>query len=174
MNGRLLSSTVRSGHTPRTPSRAPFGSSRPGRSVVAALLLAFTVAGGAGGLFGCATANGLIAQRAEVFTPGVGRISIRDSHSDIISLDVFNKTDYPMTVLRDAFLLSTTSRGTRSRLPGGVAHVYVIPPGGVHEVNLRFDLHDLHPGEQALLLSQDALIVNGQPVFLEPLPFVVR
>ena len=131
-------------------------------------LLAF-----AGGLPGCGGTYGIVAQRGEVFTPGAARVVLRGVREDIITVDVFNQTPAPMVIYRDSFLLSTPS-GTRSRLPGGVSNVYTVQPGGVHEVRVRFSLANLHPGEQLALVLQNALVVNGQPIPIEPLPFVVQ
>ena len=91
----------------------------------------------------------------------------------IVTVDVFNQTAYPLVIYRDLFMLSTAT-GMRSRMPGGVSNVYTVRPGGVHTVKVRFDLTGMRPGEQAALVFQNALIVNGQPLPLEPLPFVVQ
>ena len=139
-----------------------------GGSLMAAAALASV------GVAGCGTASyTIVAQRGEVFTPGAVRVVMRNVHRDIISVDVFNQTGAPMVVYRDSFLLST-STGMRARLAGGVSNVYNIPPGGVHEVRVRYDLSGLSRGEQLALVLQNALVVNGQPVPIEPLPFLVQ
>lgn len=135
---------------------------------VGALLL-----GGAGQLTGCGTASQLVAQRGEVFTPGAARVVLMSTSNNIVTVDVFNQTAYPLVIYRDLFMLSTAT-GMRSRMPGGVSNVYTVRPGGVHTVKVRFDLTGMRPGEQAALVFQNALIVNGQPLPLEPLPFVVQ
>lgn len=122
---------------------------------------------------GCAEGTRLIAQRPEVFLPGGARVVLMKVDDDLITLDVFNQTPYPLTIYRDAFLLSTPS-GMRSRLPGGVSNVYNVAPGGVHTVKMRYKLDGLHRGDQVALMFQNALVVNGQPMPLEPLPFVVE
>lgn len=123
---------------------------------------------------GCSSAPYIIvAQRGEVFTPGAARMVLREVKDDIISVDIFNMTAAPMVIYRDSFLLST-STGMRARLPGGVSNVYTVAPGGVHEVRLRYDLKSLSRGEQLALVAQNALVVNAQPVPIEPLPFVVQ
>lgn len=135
---------------------------------VGALLL-----GGTTELLGCGTASRLIAQRGEVFTPGAARVVLMSANDDLITVEVFNQTAYPLVIYRDLFMLSTAS-GLRSRLKGGVSHVYTVRGGGVQTVKVRFDLTGMRPGEQAALVFQNALIVNGQPLPIEPLPFIVQ
>jgi hypothetical protein len=138
-------------------------------------LAAGAIVAASSGLLGCGGSAGytIVGQRGEVFTPGAARVVLRGVRNDIISVDVFNMTAAPMVIYRDSFLLSTSS-GMRARLPGGVSNVYTVPPGGVHEVRLRYDLHGLSRGEQIALVVQNALVVNAQPVPIEPLPFVVQ
>lgn len=126
-----------------------------------------------GGLTGCGSASHLIAQRGEVFLPGAARVVLMGTSGDIITVDVFNQTIYPMVIYRDLFMLST-AQGLRSRLPGGVSNVYTVRGGGVHTVKVRFNLAGMRPGEQAALVFQNALVINGQPLPMEPLPFVVQ
>jgi hypothetical protein len=135
---------------------------------VGALLL-----GGTTEFIGCGTASRLIAQRGEVFTPGAARVVLMSTSDDVITVDVFNQTAYPLVIYRDLFMLSTAT-GMRSRMKGGVSNVYTVRGGGVHTVKVRFDLTGMRPGEQAALVFQNALIVNGQPLPLEPLPFIVQ
>lgn len=141
-----------------------------------ALCGALAVAGAATagtGPSGCGESLRLVAQRGEIFTPGAARVVLRGVHNDIVALDVFNQTGAPMVIYRDAFLLSTRA-GMRARLPGGVSSVYTVRPGGVHEVKVRYDLSGLHRGDQAALVLQNALVVNGQPLPIEPLPFILE
>lgn len=143
------------------------------RSVLRALLAGGAIGTGLG-LTGCSSGGyTIVAQRGEVFIPGAARMVLREVKDDIISVDIFNMTAAAMVIYRDSFLLSTAS-GMRARLPGGVSNVYTVAPGGVHEVRLRFDLKGLSHGEQLALVAQNALVVNAQPIAIEPLPFVVQ
>jgi hypothetical protein len=144
------------------------------RGLLRGLLKGVVLAGSAAALPGCSSGGyTIVAQRGEVFTPGAVRVVFRGVSDDIITVDVFNMTAAPMVIYRDSFLLST-STGMRARLPGGVSNVYTVAPGGVHDVRLRYDLKGLSRGEQIALVAQNALVVNAQPVPVEPLPFVVQ
>jgi hypothetical protein len=122
---------------------------------------------------GCGASSHLVPQRGEVFLPGAARVVLMGVEKDIVSLEVYNQTPAQLTIYRDSFLLSTPS-GLRARQPGGVSNVYVVRPGGVHAVRLRFDLSGLHRGDQIALILQNALVVNGQPLPMEAIPFSVQ
>ena len=144
------------------------------RFLASAGLLALSLAGGlslAG--TGCSQSIRLIAQRPELMTPGALRIVLVEVDENTVTVDVFNQTNTVMLIYRDAVLLST-SGGLRARMPGGVGHVYTLPPGGVHKVRVRYDLHGLHRGDQVAMVFQNAIVLAGQPVPVEPLPFVLQ
>ena len=122
---------------------------------------------------GCGGSLRLLAQRAEVMTPGAVRVVLKATNEDIIEFDVHNYTGSPMVIYRDAVYLST-SRGLRNRVPGGVSNVYTIPPGGVQQVNVRYKLDDLSRGDQLAVVFQNAVVIDGQPVPVEPIPFVLQ
>lgn len=122
---------------------------------------------------GCSYTPHLVPLRGEVFTPGAARVVLMNIDGDIIHVDVFNQTSVPLVVYRDAFLLSTAT-GMRPRVPGGVSNIYTIPPGSVHDVRVRFDLSGLSRGDQVVLVFQNALVANGQPIPIESLPFALK
>lgn len=122
---------------------------------------------------GCASGASLVAQRAELITPGAIRILLLGVEGNLVKVDIFNQTSAPMLVYRDQVMLST-SNGMRARMQGGVGRVYTIPPGGVHKLHVRYDLYGLRPGDQVAMIFQNAVAVNGQPVPVEPLPLVVQ
>lgn len=122
---------------------------------------------------GCAPGARLVAQRAELITPGAIRVLLLGVEDNLVKVDLFNQTSAPMLVYRDQVMLST-SHGMRARMQGGIGHVYTIPPGGVHKLNVRYDLYDLRPGDQVAIIFQNAIVVNGQPVPVEPLPLLVQ
>jgi hypothetical protein len=76
-------------------------------------------------------------------------------------------------VHRDRIYLSTPS-GAVARLPGGAAHTYTLPPGGAHDVNVRFDLSRLEEGTRVEVLFGDALDVRGARVDVGAIPFIVN
>jgi hypothetical protein len=121
----------------------------------------------------CAPAVRLVAQRPELMTPGALRIVLLAVDDNLITVDVFNQTSAPMVLYRDAVMLSTPT-GMRARMRGGVGHVYTLPPGGVHKLRVRYDLYGLHRGDQVAMVFQNAIVINGQPVPVEPLPFVLQ
>lgn len=122
---------------------------------------------------GCAPGARLVAQRAELITPGAIRVLLLGVDDNLVKVDLFNQTSAPMLVYRDQIMLSTSS-GMRARMRGGVGHIYTIPPGGVHKLQVRYDLYGLRPGDQVAMIFQNAIVVAGQPVPVEPLPLLVQ
>jgi hypothetical protein len=122
---------------------------------------------------GCGAPLRLYAEQDQLFTPGAARITVRSTLANQLQVQVWNQTGYPLTIYRDNFLLSTPL-GTRSRLAGGASNVYVINPGGRHDVKLRYDLSGLARGDSLALLFQTGLLVNGQSLPIGPLPLRVR
>lgn len=141
----------------------------PRRAILRAALVCTAVLAGAG----CGGEKHLVAQRVEVITPGGARVSLKNARGPVIELEVFNYTPAPMVVYRDNIMLSS-SQGLRPRLPGGVSNVYTVAPGGVHQVNVKYDLHGLRRGETVAVVFQNAFIVNSQSVPVEPIPFLVE
>jgi len=135
-----------------------------------ALLLA---AGATLGLGACGPAVRLVAQRPELMTPGALRIVLLGVDENQVTVDIFNQTSAPMLIYRDSVMLSTAA-GMRARMRGGVGHVYTVPPGGVHKLRVRYDLYGLSRGDQVAMVFQNAIVLNGQPVPVEPLPFVLQ
>lgn len=126
-----------------------------------------------GSVSGCAAGARLVAQRAELITPGAIRVLLLGIDGNLVKVDIFNQTSAPMLVYRDQVMLSTAT-GMRGRMQGGVGHIYTIPPGGVHKLHVRYDLYGLRPGDQVAMIFQNAIAVNGQPVPVEPLPLLVQ
>lgn len=122
---------------------------------------------------GCGSAIRMVAQRPELMTPGALRIVLLETDENLITVDVFNQTSAPMVIYRDSVMLSTPS-GMRARMRGGVGHVYTVPPGGVHKLRVRYDLYGLRRGDQVAMVFQNAIVINGQPVPVEPLPFILQ
>ncbi|MCS6911831.1 MAG: hypothetical protein RMK29_14870 [Myxococcales bacterium] len=122
-----------------------------------------------------ATACGpsLMATRPEVHSPGAVRVALKSLSDDLFKFVVVNESPYPLVIYRDAVRLATAT-GTRSRLPGGLAHIYHVPPGGYHDVHVKFPLGGIRQGETVWVHFQQALLINGQPVAVEPLEFVMR
>lgn len=163
-----MDKSMRASQFAKKPRRHFLAGSLRGALLVAGVLALFGAA-----LWGCGSATHLVAQRAEVFTPGAARVVLMSVDDAIITIDVFNQTPYPMVIYRDALMLSTRAGG-RARLPGGVGHVYSVRPGGVQTVKVRYPINGLHRGDQVALVFENALLVNGQPLPIEPLPFLVE
>lgn len=126
------------------------------------------------GLYNTACSGvGLRSQVPEVVTPGGARVVVKEADEDHIILEVYNQTPYPMSVLRDAFAIST-STGMRNRTPGGLTNIYTLQPNGSHDVNLEYNLQGLQKGEQAALVCMNCLLVNGQPVPISPIPLIIQ
>jgi hypothetical protein len=135
------------------------------RHLLAGVLL-WAVAAGCGG-------SALMATRPDVQTPGAARVVLREQEDDLFRFVVYNQSPYPMIVNRDAVRMATTN-GLRNRIPGGIQSSYEIPPGGSHDVNVKFPMDGLQRGEQVWVHFQDAVSIGGQVVPIEPIIFVVK
>lgn len=96
------------------------------------------------------------------------RVVLTEVDGDILKFSVFNLTGQPLLVSRDAIAMSS-SQGLRSRKPGGVANVYLVPPNGSHAVNVRFSFSGLKKGETLNILFDRALSIDGRPLALPPI-----
>lgn len=100
--------------------------------------------------------------------PGVARVLLREIDGDILKFSVLNVSGAPMVVLRDQIVL-VTPLGVRARSSGGVSSTYNIAPATAHDVNVRFDLSDLAPGDVVQVRFETALLVGGRPITIEPI-----
>lgn len=139
------------------------------RALLAALLLAGPVLAAAG----CVAGSQLVPQRAELVIAGSARILLKDARGGTLTFEVYNHTGGQMQIQRDAFFLSTP-HGLRPRLPGGGAGTFAVQPGGVREISLRFDLHGLSRGDTVTLVCQSGLLIDHNPLPVEPIPLAVQ
>ena len=111
--------------------------------------------------------------RVQTGIPGVVDVSIRKIDGDVFKLDVYNASPDSMVIQRDAITLHEP-RGIRMRMQGGIGKTYVVPPGGRHAVNVRFDLAKLTPGDSVQLFFDGAFIVGPGPVQVPPIELSVQ
>lgn len=124
-------------------------------------------------VMGCSHGPALVATRPFVETPAAVRVALDRVAGNTFTFAVYNLSGGLLTIDRNGFVL-TTAGGPRQREPGGILGVYNVPPGGVHQVKVRYNLEGLNPGEQIAVAMQGALTVNGQPVAVEPITFTVQ
>lgn len=122
---------------------------------------------------GCVAATQLIPQRAEIIVTGAARIVLKEARGGSLVFEVFNHTGSEMVIQRDAFFLATP-QGLRPRQPGGGAGVFMVQPGGVREITLRYDLVGLSRGDKVALTCQSGLLIDHNPVVVEPIVLSVR
>jgi hypothetical protein len=123
-------------------------------------------------LSGCAGATLQPLQR-QVETAQWARIEVASVVGNVLSFDVYNLSKLSLVVLRDKVVLETP-QGRRGREPGGLQHYYNVPPGGMHDLKLKFDLGDCQPGQEVKVLFDSALVVDGTPVPVAPIRFACR
>lgn len=157
---------------PRSPNPSQPARPVPSRRRLL-VLLAVSTAAGLGGLVGCVAGTQLVPQRAEIIVTGAARIVLKGVQGGTLTFEVFNHTGGEMVIQRDAFFLSTP-QGMRPRQPGGGAGTFVVQPGGVREISLRFDLYGLSRGDTVALTCQSGLLIDHNPVPVEPIPLSVR
>jgi hypothetical protein len=103
--------------------------------------------------------------------PGGVRVLVRAQDDDLFKFEVVNYGASPIVVDRDRVVLFT-STGPRTRVAGGAAGVYELPPGGRHAVNVRFKLGGIHAGERVAVSLAGAVTRAGEPVMVPSLEFV--
>jgi len=114
----------------------------------------------------------LTAAQNPVELPAQARVVLNEIDGDVLKLSVFNLTGGSLVVLRDAIVMST-AHGVRNRKPGGVDHVYTVPPKGAHDVNVRFSFEGLKEGETVKVMFDKALLVDDRPLPMPPLSLLV-
>ncbi len=124
----------------------------------------------AGLLLGCTTEPTAEPVRSVAETPGAARVALREIDGDIFKLSVKNLSPAPLVIDRDAIVMETQG-GTFPRSPGGTATTYVVPPGGSHAVNVRFDMTRVQSGEPFMLRFDGALYVGSMQVHVPALQF---
>jgi hypothetical protein len=123
-------------------------------------------------LSGC-TGTTLQASQPRIETARWARVEVTEVDRDILSFDVYNLSKLNLVILRDKIVLET-AQGRRGREPGGLQSYYNVAPGAMHDVKVKFDLSDCQPGQPVKVLFESALLVDGTPVPMAPLPFVCR
>jgi hypothetical protein len=124
------------------------------------------------GLVGCAQVTLQPNQRRVEKAEWV-RVEVAEIDGNILAFDVYNLSKLNLVVFRDKIVLET-ARGRRGREPGGTSRYYNVPPGGMHDVKVKFALDDCQPGEEVRVLFESALVADGAPVPVAPIPFVCR
>jgi hypothetical protein len=108
-----------------------------------------------------------------VDSPSGVRVVLKEQDDELFKLEVINYSQCVILVDRDRVLL-TTANVDRTRVPGGIASLYTIPPGGHHAVNVKFKLDNLHKGERAAIRLDEAVTApNGQYLPVSPIEFDV-
>lgn len=98
------------------------------------------------------------------------RVEVTEVDRDILSFDVYNLSKLTLLVLRDKIVLETPL-GRRGREPGGLRNNYSLPPGSMHDVKVKFDLSDCPPGQEVKVSFENALVADGAPIRIAPIPF---
>jgi hypothetical protein len=123
-------------------------------------------------LAGCSGAT-LRATQRRIETARWARVEVARVDGAVLTFDVYNLSQLNMVILRDKIVLET-AQGRRGRDPGGLQSYYNVPPGAMHDVKVKFDLSDCQPGQPVRVLFESAVVADGTPVPLAPIPFVCR
>jgi hypothetical protein len=123
----------------------------------------------------CAATPILITAQADQKLAGQVEVVTRQIDGNILKFTVENlSTTAQMTVNRDAVFLVDASGHRVDRSVGGTQNLYSIPPGTVHDVNVKFALDDLARNEIVAVHFEEAVLIGGSPVAIPPLTFQVR
>jgi hypothetical protein len=120
------------------------------------------------GLAACAGGRPMTVSTGEVEAPRKARVFVKEIDGDIFKFIVVNASDKPLVILRDEVILATP-KGRRRRLSGGIAHRYTVPPSGAQDVNLRYDLSFLEPGDRLYIHFDHALVIGGERIDIDPI-----
>jgi hypothetical protein len=142
------------------------------RTHLGSCLLSLSLLAGIAALAGCGAPT-LEAVSAQVATPGEARVVLDRIDGKTFELTVINESRSSLVVYRDRVLLNTPG-GARSRIPGGLSNLYVIPAGGSHALHVAFDLSGLAPKQSVFVTLNGALEIEGRPVSIQPIEAVVN
>ena len=123
-------------------------------------------------LAGCSGAT-LQATQQQIETARWARVDVARIDGEVLTFHVYNLSTLNMVILRDKIVLET-AQGRRGREPGGLQSYYNLPPGAMHDVKVKFDLSDCRPGQAVKVLFESAVVADGAPIPLAPIPFVCR
>jgi hypothetical protein len=121
----------------------------------------------------CYRGPSAVESQTEAVYAGQARVVAHGVSGNIFRFSVENLSHDNMVVDRDAVRLGTNG-GSRGRLPGGADSTYTIPPGGAHDVNVKFDLSGLSEGEEVSVQFGSAIHVAGLPVPVDPIGFTIQ
>lgn len=109
-----------------------------------------------------------------VEAPGQARVVVDRVKGDTIWLLVYNLTDQPMTIDRDAMRFEIDGKSfDRDRGAFGIAsrRFHEVPPGGVHDVRLEYGITGVGAGRTAVLYLDHAIVSRGAPLAIPPVTF---
>jgi len=128
-----------------------------------ALAVAFALGGvGSVVLTGCASQP---AFQASTPTAGSDAVLVEfiEQDDDVFKFNVYSRADELLLIQRDeVFLVLGGERIARS--PGGLKNVYELPPGGMHDVFVAYDLARLEGVSEFSISFETALTAKGAPV----------
>lgn len=124
------------------------------------------------GVEACAAGRPMTVATGEVEVPHKARVFVKEIDGDIFKLIVVNTSEKPLVILRDELILATP-KGRRRRLTGGISHSYKVAPSSAQDVNVRYDLSYLEPGDRISIHFDRALLIGGEAVEIEPIVMVV-
>lgn len=125
-------------------------------------------------LFLTACSASLVATNFQTEAPGYARVVVDHVDGSTVWLLVYNEAAEPLTIDRDAMWLGIGDKHF-VRDPGtfGSRRFHVVPPGGVHDVKLDFDLPH-GGGKPATLHLERGIIARGAPLPVPPIAFRTR
>ena len=108
----------------------------------------------AAALAGCGASFRAVETAHEV--PGVVLVELVESSGDLLVAAVTNQGQVPLVVNRDAMVIKT-SHGVLKRVAGGATAAYTVAPGGRQQINLRYEVGLVIPGETVQLSFDEAI-----------------
>lgn len=91
------------------------------------------------------------------------RVEFLEQDDDVFKFQVYSRSAEHLLIRRDeVFLLLGGERVARN--PGGLKNVYDLPPGGVHDVFVAYDLARLEGQREFSISFETAITSKGDPV----------
>jgi len=140
---------------------------------LSALVLAFGISCVSASLVGCGSAASKFAAPAPSVTNDAVKIQLTDQDGNTFKFLVWNRTDKHMTLLRDEIALVVGGVSYR-RIPGGLLSSYDVPPGGSHDVNVRYDANLFEEADRFQIAFGKAVVQGGEPVGAPAIEFIQR
>jgi hypothetical protein len=105
---------------------------------------------------------------------GQGSVAVKFERQKghVLRVRIFNTSNALVFVDRDGLVLKSEGQVFQRKV-GSSRSFWLLQPGEERVVAAHFDLSELQPGKSAELAFENAIVVDGEPVAVDPVQFFV-